>query len=58
MILTQKYVDQWKIKEIPGINPYSHGQLLFEKGRNILQRRKDSLMKKSVGKPGQPHVNQ
>ena len=51
-------MDQWHRIESSEINPYTYRQLIFDKGGNSIQWRKDSLFSSGVGKAGQPYVNQ
>ena len=39
-------IDQWKEIESRDVNPHTHGQLIYDKGGNDIQWRKDSLFNK------------
>ena len=39
-------MDQWDRLKSPKINPYTYGQLIFDKGGRCIQWRKDSLFSK------------
>ena len=49
-------LDQWSRIKSPEINPYSYNQLIFNKGGKNIQWTVSLIS--SVGKAGQPHVNQ
>ena len=54
-----KNMDQWNRIESPGIDPCSYGQLIYDKGSENIQQRKDILFSDvCVGKTGQLHVKE
>jgi hypothetical protein len=48
--------DQWIRIEDPDISPHSYSQLIFDKGGQNTQWKKDSVFKNTAEKPGYPHV--
>ena len=59
VVLVQKrHIDQWNRIESPEINLHTCGQLIFDKEARIYNGEKTVSSTTSVGKAGQPHVNQ
>jgi hypothetical protein len=48
--------DQWIRREDADLNPHTYSQLIFNKGAQNTQWRKDSLSTNAAGKTGYPHV--
>ena len=55
MVLAKK---RKKRREKPEVNPYTYGQLTFDKGGKNYNGEKTISSQSDVGKAGQPHVNQ
>ena len=43
---TDRRVDQWNKIEDPEMSPHTYGHLIFDKGGNTIQRKKDSIFDK------------
>jgi hypothetical protein len=57
MVLAQnRQEDQWIRIEDPDINPHIYSQLIFNKGAQNTQWRKDNLSTNASGKIGYSHV--
>ena len=44
--------------ESPEVNPHTCGQLIYDKGGNDIQWRKESFFNKDPGKTGELHVKE
>jgi hypothetical protein len=43
---TDRQVDQWNRTKDPEMNPYTYGDLIFNKGAKTIQWKKDSIFNK------------
>ena len=51
-------MNQCNSLENPEINPFTYGQLIFNKGGKLYNGEKTVSSASGVGKVGQPHINQ